>query len=79
MPLYEYICEEDGTIIELRRPMDEADAPVADPDGLGRRFARRLSSFRARSAPSPASPHVPLPTCGAGACPCGTPGGPCSA
>lgn len=76
MPLYEYICEDDGSVIELRRPMSEADEPVEDPEGRGRAFRRRLSSFRALSAgPTPGPTSGPMG--GPGACPCGMPGGAC--
>ena len=27
MPLYEYVCESDGTTIEVQRPMADADKP----------------------------------------------------
>ena len=45
MPIYEYVCEADGEVIELLRPMSDADKPVEDPAGKGRRFARRHSVF----------------------------------
>ena len=47
MPLYEYICEQDGTVLELMRPMAQADAPVDDPAAKGRVFTRKLSMFSA--------------------------------
>lgn len=72
MPIYEYECEQDGTVLELIRPMVEADAPVADPEGRGRRFVRRLSMFSPKSG---ADRALPL---GQG-CACGNPQGPCSA
>ena len=34
MPLYEYRCEEDGSLVTLLRSMAEADEPVEDPEGL---------------------------------------------
>ena len=34
MPIYEYECEKDGAVIELIRPMADADKPVEDPEGL---------------------------------------------
>lgn len=74
MPLYEYVCEKDGTVIELMRPMAQADAPVADPEGKGRVFKRRHSTFAsgpARAGRSPASS-------GSACCPCGKPHGSCS-
>ena len=69
MPLYEYACE-DGTTLELIRPMSEADAPVEDPEGKGRTFTRKHSTFSAGSASDRS-----LPT--SGCCPCGKPGGGC--
>jgi len=54
MPIYEYICEQDGTVLELVRPMNQADAPVDDPEGRDRAFRRRHSTFATaapRSAP----------------------------
>ncbi|TVQ55579.1 MAG: zinc ribbon domain-containing protein [Phycisphaerales bacterium] len=74
MPLYEYRCEEDGTTIELLRPMAEADAPVDDPSGRGRSFKRVQSSFltgeskTGRSDRNASRPH-------GGGCPCCTPRG----
>lgn len=52
MPLYEYVCEEEGkppVVIELLRPAADADKPVQDPEGKGRTFKRRLSSFASKS------------------------------
>jgi putative FmdB family regulatory protein len=71
MPIYEYTCE-DGTTLELIRPMSQADAPVEDPDGKGRTFTRKHSTF---SAGSPSSDRA-LPT-SAGCCPCGKTTGGC--
>ncbi len=70
MPIYEYESE-DGTVVELMRPMAEADDPVPDPDGRGRTFRRRHSVFsagaaRPRGAPAPG-----------GCCPCGKNQGAC--
>ena len=47
MPIYEYVCEEDGQVLELMRPMDRADDAVEDPSGKGRVFKRRFSTFSA--------------------------------
>lgn len=69
MPLYEYVCEEDGEVIELIRPMGRADEPVEDPAGRGRAFRRRVSAISVASGSS-----VPI----ARGCPCGNPDGPCS-
>lgn len=72
MPLYEYVCKEDGAVLELIRPMAEADAPVDDPEGLGRTFQRKQSTFTSTAPETPFS----LPT-GSG-CGCGNPNGPCA-
>lgn len=69
MPLYEYVCDQDGEVIELRRSMADADAPVEDPRNEGRTFTRKLSTFAAKSG------STVLPTFG---CPCGDPNGPCN-
>jgi len=71
MPIYEYVCEQDGEVIELRRTMAEADTPVNDPRNEGRTFTRKLSTFAAPSS----TPGSGLPTFG---CPCGDPNGPCN-
>jgi putative FmdB family regulatory protein len=71
MPIYEYSCEQDGTVIELIRPMSQADAPVEDPEGKGRTFTRKHSTFSS-SAPGDRS----LPT-SVGCCPCGRNQGGC--
>ena len=69
MPLYEYVCEQDGEVIELIRPMDRADEPVEDPAGRGRAFRRRVSAISVASG-------SPVPN--ARGCPCGNLDGPCS-
>jgi putative FmdB family regulatory protein len=69
MPLYEYICEEDGTVVEVLRPAADADKPLADPEGRGRTFRRRFSTF----ATGTSGREVPV----GGFCPCGKPGGGC--
>lgn len=80
MPVYEYISREDGEVIELIRPMADADRPVADPAGKGRRFVRKPSGFAARSgatgggAIGGSSGGAALPRA---CCPCGKPGGGC--
>jgi len=71
MPLYEYLCEQDGTVIELIRPMASADDPVEDPDGNGRSFARKLSTFQHKTP-------TPMPSGMPGGCGCGNPHGPCN-
>ena len=74
MPLYEYRCVEDGDLIELLRPMADADRPVVDPAGKGRTFTRVLSTFAVAGAPvgAPAHKHT------GGGCGCGNPHGPCN-
>ena len=69
--MYEYVAD-DGTRLELIRPMDQADAPVVDPDAKGREFKRVLSSFATRGGPSGGSGG------GGGCCPCGKNKGSCS-
>ncbi len=74
MPLYEYECEKDGTVIELMRPMSQADAPVEDPEGRGRQFKRRHSTFAPAGARSQAATSLPA---SGGCCPCGKNHGSC--
>jgi putative FmdB family regulatory protein len=73
MPLYEYVCEKDGTVIELLRPMAEADRPVEDPEGRGRVFKRKLSAFAPKAGSASTGPS-PRP---GGCCPCGKTEGSC--
>jgi putative FmdB family regulatory protein len=73
MPLYEYVCEEDDEVIELLRPMRDADAPVDDPSGRGRRFVRVQSTFGVGGKPASGAS---LPVRG-GMCGCGKPHGTC--
>jgi hypothetical protein len=77
MPIYEYEAIEDGEVIELMRPMKDADAPVNDPAGRGRTFRRKMSVFgvsgaAAAGAASAAPAHVHSAGCG-----CGRPHGSC--
>jgi putative FmdB family regulatory protein len=74
MPLYEYRCDDDGTVITLMRPMAEADAPVEDPDAKGRTFKRVFSSFAVGAEKSNGS-NPPAP--GPGSCCSCMPGGMC--
>jgi len=78
MPLYEYRCESDGTVLELIRPMADADAPVTDPEGKGRIFSRAMSSFQTGGGPR--STSLPMGAGGGsgGCCPCGKGAGKCS-
>ncbi len=69
MPIYEYVCEEDGTTLELIRPMADADKPPADPENKGRSFKRKMSTFSALGT-------TPSSTGGA-CCPCGKSRGSC--
>lgn len=69
MPLYEYVCEEPGrepVVIELLRAAKDADKPVADPEGKGRVFRRRLSVFSSGGAAGAGGGHVHTGTCGCG-------------
>ncbi|MCW5754605.1 MAG: zinc ribbon domain-containing protein [Phycisphaeraceae bacterium] len=76
MPIYEYICQDDGEVIELLRPMSQADDPVHDPRGLGRTFVRKHSTFASRGAADntrASGTGLPMHQCGR----CGKPGGGC--
>jgi len=73
MPIYEYVCEQDGSVIELLRPMSQADEPVVDPEGKGRAFKRKHSTFATGGA---AGMGVDLMKRQGGTCACGKrPGG----
>jgi len=74
MPLYEYRCVEDGDLVEMLRPMADADKPVADPEGRGREFVRVHSTFQVSGSPV-GQTHVHKS--GGGGCGCGNPHGPC--
>jgi hypothetical protein len=74
MPLYEYIAEQDGAVIELLRPIADADKPVEDPEGKGRVFKRTHSTFAAAgSGAGPGGRSLPI----GGGCACGRPHGSC--
>jgi len=45
MPVYENKFSSDGEVIALIRLMEQADAPVADPQRRGRNFRRIQFSF----------------------------------
>lgn len=85
MPIYEYVSKEDGEVLELLRPMSQADSPVSDPAGRGRTFLRRQSAFSAGGkggaggdrAGTADSKVTGLPVSG-GCCPCGKNAGACS-
>lgn len=74
MPLYEYRCETDGSVIELMRPMAQADAPVEDPEGKGRHFSRVQSTFA--TSGSTGGSNLLSKNSG-GCCPCGKGKGSC--
>ena len=63
MPLYEYQCDEDGTVVTLLRSMQDADKPVEDPDGLGRSFNRVYSTFSVGEAGTAARSTGAIPSC----------------
>jgi putative FmdB family regulatory protein len=82
MPLYEYVCEQDGERIELLRPMSQADAPVDDPTGRGRVFSRVQSTFASGGTGSSdgfslAGSEARVVGSGGGCCPCGKGAGQC--
>lgn len=77
MPLYEYVCDQDGTVLELIRPMSKADDPVTDPLNKNRRFKRRLSTFAA-GGDSQAPAHSLLSRNSGSCCPCGKSHGSCA-
>lgn len=68
MPMYEYRSDEDGEVIELIRPMSQADADVVDPADKGRNF-RRIHSVIA-SSPG-AGGQRGVSAAAGGCCPCG--------
>ncbi len=79
MPIYEYVCEEDSSRIELIRPMRDADAPVEDPEGKGRTFRRALSEVMVGKAATGSLPISNRAGNGGGMCGCGRPHGSCGA
>lgn len=74
MPLYEYICQADGEVIELLRPAAQADDPVDDPKGRGRQFVRMHSTFASRTGAS-GTPARDVSLGQSHACRCGRGGG----
>lgn len=79
MPLYEYICEQDGSVLELLRPIAQADAPVSDPTGKNRLFKRKHSTFAAKGGSQSGGAGQNLLSSNAGGCcPCGKNRGSCS-
>jgi putative FmdB family regulatory protein len=77
MPLYEYRCEETGEVIELLRPMADADKPVKDPQGKGRKFVRAHSTFATGAAAGAAGAGAGKSVSLGGCCPCGKSAGAC--
>jgi hypothetical protein len=67
MPMYEYINDTDTQVIELLRPMADADKPVPDPSGKKRKFTRRHSVFGVVGSSTSAAPTQNMGGC----CPCG--------
>ncbi len=74
MPIYEYVCEKDGSVVELLRPMADADKPVEDPLGKGRLFKRKHSTFATGGVGAAGSGGKPT---SGGCCPCGKSHGGC--
>lgn len=72
MPLYEYVSQSDGAVIELLRPISQADDPVKDPEGKGRTFVRRHSTFATGAAGTGTQASA------APCCPCGKNRGACA-
>ena len=66
MPLYEYRCAQDDSLITLLRSMDDADVPVEDPAGRGRLIERVHSVFRVDAAAPKGSFGPPAGGCGHG-------------
>lgn len=77
MPIYEYEAVEDGEVIELMRPMRDADAPVEDPKGRGRTFRRKMSVFGVSGAAPAAQSSAPGGHVHSSGCGCGRPHGSC--
>ncbi len=76
MPLYEYVCEKDGTVVELLRSARDADEPVSDPEGRGRVYKRRMSTFATSGNGGDSQPSRSL-VGGQSMCPCGKRRGGC--
>jgi hypothetical protein len=69
MPLYEYRCVDDSSLMTLLRPMSEADSPVDDPEGRDRTWERVQSIFSVDATPV-ASDTKPSGGCCGGGCGC---------
>ena len=57
MPTYEYKCRDCDAVFEVRRPMSEANAPAACPDG--HLASTRLLSVFASVGAGPAASSAP--------------------
>lgn len=80
MPIYEYECHEPGkppVVIEVLRAAADADKPVADPEGKGRVFRRRLSVFATGGGGGGAAAPATGGHVHSGSCGCGKPRGSC--
>ena len=71
MPLYEYRCVEDGSLITELRSMAEADDPVTDPEGKGRSFERVQSLFSVDAVAASRPSQSGGGGCCGGGCGCG--------
>ena len=76
MPMYEYATD-DGTRIELLRPMADADKPVEDPEGKGRVFRRVMSTFAPQGAGAAGATSTGSGASLGACCPCGKGPGMC--
>ncbi|WP_026342875.1 zinc ribbon domain-containing protein [Nocardia sp. BMG111209] len=71
MPTYAYRCRECTETFELRRPMSEAGAPAACPDGHSD-TVKLLTTFALTGSAGAPAVAAPAPTgggcCGGGCC-----------
>ncbi|MPY99285.1 MAG: zinc ribbon domain-containing protein [Actinophytocola sp.] len=71
MPTYAYRCRECTTTFEVNRPMDQASAPAACPEGHDDTVKLLTTvALTGRSAPSPAMNTAPAAAPAGGGC-CG--------
>jgi putative FmdB family regulatory protein len=68
MAIYEYDCQDCGTEFQARRPMKDADAPIACPECGGERSKRGLSTFFASTSGSGGSSASLGGSSGCGTC-----------
>jgi putative FmdB family regulatory protein len=71
VPTYEYKCRDCDAVFEVRRPMSEANAPAACPDGhlSSTRLLSVFASVGAGASGASSAPAMPAPRaggCGAG-------------